>query len=63
MGIRKLVLIEIDDETWELYKKSWALFGVKTDDGVVKMLEVHMCEESMDVIDFVIFKVNNEEKK
>jgi len=63
MGIRKLVLIEIDDETWELYKKSWALFGVKPDDGVVKMLEVHMWEESMDVIDFVIFKVNNEEKK
>jgi len=36
-----MVLIEIDDEVWDLYKKSWALFGVKTYEGLVKQRDSH----------------------
>jgi len=45
-----LVWIEIDDEAWELYKKSWALMGVKTHAGLVRMLERYIRESSMDVL-------------
>ena len=47
----KIVLIEIDDEVWELYKKSWALLGTKTHEGLIKMLEVQLWEESYGCIE------------
>lgn len=38
--------IEIDDEVWNLYRKSWALLGVRDHYKLVKMLEDQMWEES-----------------
>jgi hypothetical protein len=37
--VSDMVKIEIDDELWRLYKKSWVLFDVKTEDKVIVMLE------------------------
>jgi len=45
-----LVSIEIDDEVWEIYKKSWALLGTKTHEDLVRMLEVQLWEESYNCI-------------
>ena len=46
-----MVWIEIDDEAWELYKKSWALFGVRTHEKLVKMLNIDVREDSIIVIE------------
>ena len=46
-----MVLIEMDDEVWDLYKKSWALLGTKTHEGLISMLEVELREESNDCIE------------
>ena len=45
-----VVLIEVDDEIWNLYKRSWALFGVKTHAELVRMLERYLEECSGDVL-------------
>jgi len=45
-----VVLIEVDDEIWNIYKRSWALFGVKTHAELVRMLERYMEEGSMEVL-------------
>ncbi len=47
-----MVWIQIDDEAWTLYKKSWALMDVKTHAGLVRMLERYMEESSKEVIDY-----------
>ena len=44
-----MVWIEIDDDAWTLYARSWALMGVKTFEGQVKMLEVYLRESSLTV--------------
>ena len=46
-----MVRIEIDDEVWSLYKKSWALMGVRTDEELFRMLEDQIWEECMNVIE------------
>jgi hypothetical protein len=43
--------IEISDEVWELWTCSWALLGVKDHKKLVEMLEVHIREESIDVLE------------
>jgi hypothetical protein len=43
-----MVKIEIDDELWRLYKKSWVRFGVKTEDRVIVMLEDFMWRSTAD---------------
>ena len=30
---------EIDDEVWEKFRSSWALFGMRTDEELIRMLE------------------------
>jgi len=45
-----MVLIEIDDEVWNKYKKSWAILGVKTDEDLIEMLESQLWEESINCI-------------
>jgi predicted DNA-binding ribbon-helix-helix protein len=34
-----VVVIEIDDEVWGMFKRSWALLGMRTDDASIRMLE------------------------
>ncbi len=46
-----MVKIEIDDELWRLYKKSWVPFDVKTEDMVIVMLEDFMWREAADVLE------------
>ncbi len=46
-----MVTIEIDDEVWELYKKSWALLGVRAHYELVRILEIDMQERSSDAIE------------
>lgn len=46
-----LVLIEIDDEVWEIYKKSMALLGVRTHEELVRMIEIQLWEESYGCIE------------
>ena len=41
----------MDDEVWDVYKKSWALPGVKTHAGLIRMLESYMYESSIEVLD------------
>ena len=43
--------IEIDDEAWNLYIKSWALNGVRDHHKRVKMLEDQMWEELSAIIE------------
>jgi len=45
-----VVKIEIDDETWDLWKWSWALFDVTGDDKLVEYLKQWIRESSMDVL-------------
>ena len=45
-----MVKMEIDDELWRLYKKSWALFDVKTEDKVIVMLEDSMWRSTVDAL-------------
>jgi hypothetical protein len=33
-----MVLIEIDDDVWDLFKKSWVLLGVREHEKLVEML-------------------------
>lgn len=33
-----MVRIEIDDEVWHVYKKSWALMGVRTEEKLIAFL-------------------------
>ena len=46
-----MVKIEIDDEVWQVYKKSWALMGVRTDEKLVAFLEDDLREKSLSVIE------------
>lgn len=46
-----MVWIEIDDEVWELYKKSWALFGVRTHEELVKTLNNSLWDDSIVVLE------------
>jgi hypothetical protein len=46
-----MVLVEIDNEVWALFKKSWALFGTKTHAELVKMLNVDLKETSLNIIE------------
>ena len=45
-----MVKIEIDDEVWNLYRKSWALLGVRDNYKLVEMLEDQMWRESSAVV-------------
>lgn len=44
-------IIEISDEVWELWTRSWALLGIKKHEKLVKMLEDQMREESINVLE------------
>jgi hypothetical protein len=46
-----MVRIEIDGEVWQLYKKSWALMGVRTEEKLIALLEDQLWEESFNVIE------------
>lgn len=46
-----MVEIEIDDEVWRLYKKSWALMGIRTDEKLVGILEQEIWRESLAIVD------------
>lgn len=46
-----MVFIEIDEGIWALFKKSWALFGIKTHVELVKMLNIDLMEQSLKVIE------------
>ena len=45
-----MLTVELDDEAWGLWKRSWALWGVRTNDELIKFLEIHMRESSTDVL-------------
>lgn len=45
------MIIEIDDEVWSLYKKSWALMGAKEHEDLVRMLEDTISTSSANVIE------------
>ena len=38
--------IELDDEVWDLLKKSWFIWGVKTDEEIIKMLNQRIWEDA-----------------
>ena len=42
--------IEISEEVWELWERSWALFGVKGEKQLIHMLEQQMEQESRNVL-------------
>jgi|WetSurSiteA1Bulk_404760.scaffolds.fasta_scaffold381443_1 hypothetical protein len=44
------MIIEVDDEVWLKYKKSWALMGVRNHDQLTEMLEEQISQESDSVI-------------
>jgi hypothetical protein len=46
-----MVRIEIDAEVWNVFKRSWALLGVRTDEELVRMLEDDLWEKSNNVLD------------
>lgn len=46
-----MVRIEIDGEVWQVYKKSWALMGVRTDEKLIAFLEDDLREKSLSVIE------------
>jgi hypothetical protein len=46
-----LVQIYISDDVWEVYKKSWALMGIREHETLVRFLEDDLFERSMSVID------------
>jgi hypothetical protein len=46
-----MVRIEIDDEVWQVYKKSWALMGVRTEEKLIAYLEDDLWEKSLSVIE------------
>jgi hypothetical protein len=46
-----MVKIEIDDEVWNLYRKSWVLCGVRDHYKQVKMLEDQLWTESSEIIE------------
>jgi hypothetical protein len=46
-----MVRIEIDDEVWQVYKKSWALMEVRTDEKLIRILEDQIWRESISVIE------------
>ena len=43
--------IEIADKIWALYKKSWAILGVRDHEKLVEMLEDQMRRESDAVVE------------
>ena len=46
-----MVRIEIDGEVWQVYKKSWALMGVRTEEKLIAFLEDDLREKSLSVIE------------
>jgi hypothetical protein len=46
-----LVLIYVSDDVWEVYKKSWALMGIRDHEMLVRFLEDDIYERSLAVID------------
>jgi hypothetical protein len=45
-----MVTIEIDDDIWDAYRRSWALLGVRGHEELVRILEIGLWEESNDVL-------------
>jgi hypothetical protein len=43
--------IDISPGVWQLWERSWALFGVKDDAELIRMLELQMREESEHVLE------------
>jgi hypothetical protein len=46
-----MVKIKIDDEVWNLYRKSWILCGVKDHYKQVQMLEDQLWAESSEIVE------------
>ena len=46
-----MVRIEVDDEVWRVYRQSWALLGIRTDEQLIKLLEMQLMEESASVVE------------
>ena len=46
-----MVKIEIDDEVWNLYRKSWLLVGIRDHYKQVKILEQQLWAESSEIIE------------
>ncbi len=46
-----MVKIEIDDEVWQVCKKSWALMGVRTEGELIACLQDDLWERSLGVIE------------
>ena len=46
-----MVTIEIDDDVWAVFEKSWEPFDVKGKKHVVKMLEDDILDRSIEVIE------------
>lgn len=46
-----MVIVDIDDEVWDVYRRSWALMGVRGDKELVRFLEIDMWEHSCDVLE------------
>jgi hypothetical protein len=46
-----MVIIDIDDEVWDVYRRSWALMEVRGYKELVRFLEIEMWEHSCDVLE------------
>lgn len=46
-----MVKIEIADEAWDVYKRSWALMGIRTDEELVRIFEGDLRETSISVLE------------
>jgi hypothetical protein len=46
-----MVRIEIDDEVWGVFKRSWAVMGVRTDEHLIRMLEIDLWEGAISVLE------------
>jgi hypothetical protein len=46
-----MVLIEIRGDAWEVYKRSWALMGIRSHEELVRILEDDIEEKSISVIE------------
>ena len=52
LEVKFTVRIEISDEVWNLYKKSWVLLGVRGHEDLVWFLENDVFERFTELIDF-----------
>ena len=46
-----MVIIEIDDDVWDVISRAWALLGIRGYDNLVRFLVQGLWEEANDMLD------------